>query len=109
MRTKIKLIRRFKYLFYRFGIHRLIPGRSLNFLGHLAAISKWISKNRKVQFSNFPTSNFIYDDRYKLYQFIIDNEIAGAPADYLEFGVAQGKSFTWWMDHVKHEDARFYG
>ena len=51
-----------------------------------------------------------YMRREKLYDAIISQEQLGTEAiDYLEFGVCGGSSFTWWLDHNKNPDSRFYG
>ena len=68
MKRKINRIRKFKYYFYKYGIHKVLPGDRLIFLGHLSRLSRWISENKGLGFSNFPTKNFDYQDRFKLFQ-----------------------------------------
>lgn len=109
MRRKIQIIRKLKYLFFYLGIHRILPGDSLNFLGHLSTLSKWISKNKDLKFTSFPTSNFVYNDRFKLYEFLIKEEIQNAPIDYLEFGVSKGASFRWWVKNNTNAGSTFHG
>ncbi len=109
MKNKIKRIRKFKYFLFKNRIHRLIPEKKLNFIGHLAKVSRWISEHRDMECSTFPVKKFDYNQRQKLYQFVIDNEIKGDEIDYFEFGVAKGHSFRWWVDSVKHESSSFYG
>lgn len=110
MKYKLKAIKTFKYLFYKFGIHRVIPGSKMNFIGHLHGISKWISEHKDhLKFTTFPTRDIEYNKRELLHQYIIDNEITNNGIDYLEFGVAEGKSFKWWVAHEKSPDSRFFG
>ena len=109
MSRNIRRIRKAKYHFFKRGIHRILPASKLNFLGNLGALSKWISEHRNLPFSSFPQKKFDYNRRLELFQYVIDNEIKGAPIDYLEFGVATGKSFRWWTENIQHKDAAFYG
>ena len=109
MRKKIKNIRKIKYLFLKNRIHKLLPSSKLIFFGYLSALSEWVSKNNELKYSSFPTKEFDYKKRYKLYQFIIDNEITDQKIDFLEFGVANGNSFKWWIDSIKDKDAAFFG
>lgn len=105
----IKRIRAIKYYCYKFGIHKVLPSSKLNFLAHLSAASKWISSHRDIPFTDFPSKDFDYGNRTKLFQFLIDKEIRGEAINYLEFGVSKGVSFRWWVDHLKNPETRFYG
>jgi hypothetical protein len=107
--NKVPGIRKMKYYLFKYGVPRILPKHKLNFLGHLGDLSDWISKHRDLAYSTFPTKNFKYDNRFGLYQFVIDNEIAGDAIDYFEFGVSKGRSFKWWVENFKHEDAHFFG
>lgn len=50
-----------------------------------------------------------YNKRFGLYgQVIIDEKLTEA-INYLEFGVADGYSFLWWMHQNANPDSRFYG
>lgn len=109
MNNKIKRIRKFKYYFFKYGIHRLLPGNIFNFLGHLSTLSKWIAKQKNLAYSDFPTKKFNYSNRYGLYQYILDNEIKNTEIDYLEFGVAKGSSFRWWIENKTDKNSKFYG
>ncbi len=106
---KTRQIRKFKYYFYKFGIHKILPGKEFLFLGHLSLLSKWISTQKKIKFSNFPTKNFDYKKRYNLYSFIVEKEIANTEIDYFEFGVSKGESFKWWIESIKNENSNFFG
>jgi O-methyltransferase len=73
----------------------------------MTKLSKWASQNRKVPFNDF-YSTWDYNKRYKLYQYIIEKEGLNE-INYLEFGVADGFSFTWWMTKNTHPGSRFFG
>ena len=109
MSSKIKSIRKAKYYFYKYGIHRLLPKYKLNFLGHLSGLSKWISEHRDLDYSTFPSKEFSYNNRIGLHQYIIDHVIKDVPIDYLEFGVSKGRSFKWWIKNSIHPESFFYG
>lgn len=109
MKNKIKRIRKLKYYFFKLGIHRILPEHKLLFLGHLSGVSKWISRQKKLKYTSFPSKSFDYSRRYDLYKFIIETEILDKEIDYLEFGVSKGSSFKWWVKNIKHKNSRFYG
>ena len=109
MKNKIKLIRKTKYYFFKYGLHRLFPADKLSFIGQLSSLSKWISDNRNLKFTSFPSKTFNYQNRFNLYKYVIDNEISNEAIDYFEFGVSKGVSFKWWMEQIKDKNASFYG
>lgn len=109
MKNKIKLIRSLKYYFYKYGIQNFLPWRKLTFLGHLGGVSQWISEQKNLRFTSFPTKKVNYGDREKLYRFLADEEIKDEAVDYLEFGVSTGTSFRWFVTNLKNPDTRFYG
>jgi len=106
---KTKHIRKVKYYFYKYGIHKILHGKGLLFLGHLSTLSKWISIQKDLKYSDFPSKNFDYNKRYELYNYIIENEVGDTEIDYLEFGVSKGESFKWWIERIKNENSRFFG
>ena len=109
MKNRIRLIRKLKYWLYSLGVHRILPVHSLIFLGHMSSLSKWISKNRNIEFTDFPNRVFDYGNRLKLYTHINKTQVNNDPIDYFEFGVAAGHSFRWWMNENSNADSRFYG
>jgi len=104
-----KLIKIAKYCLFKYEIHHIIPSHKLNFLAHLGTASKWISSHRNLEFSVFPSKRLDYNNRYNLYQFIVENEIQQNGIDYLEFGVFKGHSFKWWVENVKNKNSSFFG
>jgi hypothetical protein len=78
-------------------------------LYYLTKFSIWASKNRKIEYNDFP-SKWDYEKRYNLYKWVIEKENLGnIPVNYLEFGVAQGQSFKWFLQQNKLGESRFYG
>ncbi|MGH2648946.1 MAG: class I SAM-dependent methyltransferase [Ginsengibacter sp.] len=74
----------------------------------MTKLSKWVNDNRKVAFNDFPTK-WNYNKRYDFYRYIFQNEILSLDINYLEFGVADGHSFNWWMAENNHPASCFYG
>lgn len=100
---------RLKEVFYHFKLHLFIPIKFLLLLGHLAEVSKWISSNKKNGFNDFYSKKRNYSKRFELYDYIINKELITGEIDYLEFGVASGNSFKWWLKRIKDHQSRFYG
>jgi hypothetical protein len=78
---------------------------------HLLELSKWISVQEKhTVLNDFYTPFRDYSKRYKLYKYVIEQyHLKDEPIDYLEFGVCEGYSYKWWMEHCVHTESRFYG
>ena len=111
MHTKLFLIRKIKALFSRFKLHIFIKpfeGVLLN-LVYLSRLSRWISTSPKGKFNDFYNKNIKYEDRFKLHDFILNKEVKQDAIDYLEFGVAKGIAFRWWVEKNKNPETRFYG
>ena len=50
-----------------------------------------------MEFNDFYLKKWDYNKRYKLYEFIFGKEKLTDSITYLEFGVAGGLSFKWWV------------
>ena len=107
---KLSLIRFSKSLFIKLQLHRVFAAFESLFLNlvYMTRLSKWVHDNKQIQYNDF-WSKWDYDKRYKLYKRVIENEQLTGPLNYLEFGVASGKSFDWFMTENSHTDSRFYG
>jgi len=68
-------------------------------LSHLADFSRWIKSHPCP--SQFP-------DRYALYEHVLRTETSDGAVDYLEFGVWEGRSLKWWVQHLVSKEARFF-
>lgn len=108
---KLFLIRYTKIVFIRFQADRIFSFLSgfLSNLYYLIKLSAWIRKNKKNAVNDFP-SKWDYEKRYPLYQRVLETEhLLDAPVHYLEFGVAAGQSFRWFLNVNKNENSRFWG
>ncbi|HOE06040.1 MAG TPA: class I SAM-dependent methyltransferase [Bacteroidales bacterium] len=105
----MKLRPLFKGLFTIFRSHYFIPGNGLVFVGQMARLSKWIHKHKKqAGYSDFYDIHFRYNKREDLFKYLIETEKIDA-VDYIEFGVAEGCSFKWWVANNLNSDSRFVG
>ena len=75
-------------------------------------LTVWVSKNR----SKIPSNDFYrpfrnYFDRLKGFNLLVEEFHLrdSIPITYLEFGVAGGTSFEWWLKNARHKDSKFYG
>jgi hypothetical protein len=74
----------------------------------LNKFSKWINANKKIEFNDFP-GKWNYFKRYELYKWVINKEDLNGPINYMEFGVASGESFKWFLEQNKNAESKFYG
>jgi len=78
-------------------------------LYYLSKLSQWISKNRKIAYNDFP-SKWDYEKRYPMYKWVLEKEnLSNSAINYVEFGVAQGHSFRWFLQQNLLSASRFYG
>ncbi len=108
---KLFLIRSLKKNFIRLRLHKffgLFSGFSSNLL-YLTKMSAWINKNRKIEYNDFP-STWDYKKRYPFYKWVMEKEaLVNVPVNYLEFGVADGYSFKWFLNENKDRGSSFHG
>ena len=103
-------IRKIKGWILKLHIHFILEPFSnilLN-LVYVSKLSKWTQNTKMPQFNDFYSKNRNYQKRYELYKHIINNESLNEII-YLEFGVANGDSFKWWIDNIKDENSVFVG
>lgn len=111
MINKLYFIRKTKTLFVKYKLHKIFSpfeGALLN-LTYLSKISKWADQNKNVKYNDFYSKTWDYSKRYMLYDFLLKDQNLKEPVTYIEFGVAKGISFKWWVENNKHSDSRFYG
>ena len=108
---KFFLIRFIKKTFIRCRLHKffdLFSGFFFNLL-YLSNLSAWINQNRKIEYNDFP-SNWDYNKRFQLYKWVMEKEgLVNNPVNYLEFGVADGHSFRWFLNENKAPGSSFHG
>lgn len=107
---KFTLIRLTKSMFIKCRLHYVFGPLEGFFLqiAYLSKLSRWANKNKHVPGNDF-FSKWDYNKRYILYERIIKDEALTNDIHYLEFGVASGASFQWWMQKNTHADSRFFG
>ena len=107
---KFTIIRFLKTTFIRLRLHVLFSWLTGLWQQQvwMTKLSKWASDNKKIPFNDFP-SKWYYNKRYHLYRHVFKNEILNLDINYMEFGVADGHSFNWWMTVNNHPASCFYG
>lgn len=108
---KLFLIRYTKIAFVYFKLHVIFNLFSALYsnLFYLTKFSLWVSSNSKIAYNDFP-SKWDYNKRYAFYKWVIEQEaISALPINYLEFGVADGHSFRWFVEQNANMESRFYG
>jgi hypothetical protein len=60
----------------------------------------WVKENKSIP---------VFSDRFQLYDYLLIEVICGEPITYLEFGVYKGESLRYWAQHIRHENATFFG
>ncbi|MCX6150476.1 MAG: class I SAM-dependent methyltransferase [Ignavibacteriales bacterium] len=111
MNTKLFFIRKTKNLFERFKLHIFINPFSNIFLQlvYLSKLSKWINDAPKPSYNDFYCKKVDYGKRMLMHKYILEKEELENDIDYLEFGVASGVSFKWWVENNKNTKSKFYG
>lgn len=107
---KFAIIRLTKSIFIKLKLH-VIFGPFTGFflqLAWLTKLSKWANQHKSVKNNDF-YSKWDYTKRFRLYQQVIEEQQLQTAINYLEFGVANGESFNWWMTQNTNPESRFYG
>jgi O-methyltransferase len=74
---------------------------------YLAEVARWIHETDNGR--PLPVG-FGEDDRTVLFEHLLASDrLADEPIEYLEFGVHEGASLRYWLEHNKHPDSRFIG
>jgi hypothetical protein len=108
---KLAFIRYSKILFIRLHLHKLLNPFSSLFLNlyYMTKFSAFAAKSKKLSYNDFP-SKWDYQKRYELYKWVIQtNNITNEPINYMEFGVAGGESFRFFLKENLAPQSRFYG
>ena len=81
------------------------------FVANTLSLAKWVAgQDRKNIRNDFYTFSRHYPKRYKLYRYVCDRfDLYNKPIDYIEFGVAGGHSFKWWVSQSANSDSGFFG
>ena len=108
---KFFIIRYTKIIFIYLRLHKVFNVFSPLFLNlfYLTKFSSWANKNKRIPYNDFP-SKWDYTKRYNLYKWVINKEnLSSASINYIEFGVAEGSSFRWFLAQNMNPESRFYG
>lgn len=81
------------------------------FLAFYNRMILWIRQNKKdLLICDFYSPVRNYEKRYILYQTVLQHhQLSDKKIAYLEFGVASGMSFNWWLKHNEHTESLFCG
>lgn len=107
---KFTIIRLAKSIFIKLRLHYIfgpLEGFFLQ-LSQLSKMSRWANKHKNIPGNDF-FSKWDYQKRFTLYESIFNTENLNQEINYLEFGVAQGTSFQWWMTKNTNPSSRFHG
>jgi hypothetical protein len=74
----------------------------------MTRFSKWAHANKTIKYNDF-LSNWDYNRRYPMYEWVIKEERLTGAINYMEFGVASGQSFDWFMTQNTDPASSFYG
>jgi O-methyltransferase len=85
--------------------------KPLSIMSNTLSLTKWMSlQDRKGILNDFYTAKRDYSKRYILYKYVSDTlNLRDTVFDYIEFGVAGGYSFRWWVSNSLNRECRFYG
>jgi O-methyltransferase len=111
---KMKIVKFLKDFLLWTGILRLFSlfNHLFFFIRNFNELKSWISKaNRKdLLINDFYSWKRDYPKRYKLFDIVSDKYgLDKKEVLYMEFGVASGSSFFWWMKKNTNPDSAFRG
>jgi hypothetical protein len=111
MRRKIKFIRKTKALFFRWKLYKIFKpfNRFRLNLAYMTELGEWINTHKNIPNNDFYSKKFDFSKRFELYGQIVDTELKDQEFTYLEFGVAAGHSFKWWMEKATNKNIDFHG
>ena len=98
--TPMKIQNLRHWLKRRFIALGLEPSFRLEIINLLLEYGKWLRANQV---------NTIFNSRSELYSYLSDEFIKGAPIDYLEFGVFEGKAIREWTQLNQNPASQFFG
>ncbi len=79
-------------------------------LANMSRLSRWAHQQKKTSsFNDFFSYKFDYNKRLLLYKHITESETQNSSIEYLEFGVAGGSSFRWWVENNTNPLSKFHG
>jgi O-methyltransferase len=110
---KLRLIKFFKDFLLFTGILRVLSPLSnlFLFIRNFNELKKWINKNNdSLLINDYYVFKRDYKKRINLFKTISDHyQLDQKDILYLEFGVASGESFFWWLQNNSNRDSAFFG
>ncbi len=82
------------------------------FLHDFNNLTSWVHRHKrdKALLNDFYRPVRSYEDRLKSFEAIVNHyQLNEQQITYMEFGVASGLSFKWWLNANKNPDSEFYG
>lgn len=109
--ARIILARSVKAFFFKARLHTVTQpfSRFNKSLAYLSELSRWCADHSNLPFDDSGSKAHVAEKRFDLYQHVFDTEKLTGPIDYLEFGVARGRWFRWWVEHNTDPDSTFVG
>lgn len=110
--NKLDFIRKAKSLFMKWEMDGVVNPFSsgLKNAVFMSDMSKWRKEHPVKGYNDFYQEEWDYERRYTLYDEVAKAEKLFTEAiDYIEFGVAGGHSFKWWLERNKNIESRFFG
>ncbi len=108
-----KLNRIFKDLLLRLRITQLLSplNTAFEFIALFNALIKWIyAQNKHLLINDFFTLSRNHKKRFLGFQKLVENIVTkDTEILYLEFGVASGESFRWWLSNNTNSNSSFHG
>jgi hypothetical protein len=86
--------------------------RAFAFIYDFNTLTSWVHKHKrgKLLMNDFYRPIRNYDDRLNSFSAIVAHyRLQDTPISYMEYGVASGNSFKWWLNANKNPDSQFYG
>jgi O-methyltransferase len=112
--AKLKVIKFIKDFLLASRILQLLQpfNKLFGFIYNFNLLTSWVHQHKKdeVLMNDFYRPVRHYEDRLKSFKAVADHyRLDEIPVCYLEFGVASGLSFKWWISHCKNPSSAFYG
>lgn len=109
----LRLVKFLKDFLLAIGVFYLFKPFSylFSFIANFSLLTVWVHRNkRNLIISDFYSFKRDYSKRFKLYKVIADHyHLSQSDITYLEFGVASGASFKWWVSQNQHPGSAFWG
>lgn len=104
---------RMKSLYVRLGFDIITRPfvKFFHFLYYLNLFGAWVRKHKNdSDYIDYYSSSFDYTRREGLFNHVVTKQgLDNEPFVYMEFGVARGSSFFWWLKNLKQSEASFHG